>query len=44
MRNIFTSTAMILAAFTMSANGQTGEEFPVLEGPYMGQQPPRKNR
>ena len=42
MKNIFTSTAMILAAFTMSANGQASEEFPVLEGPYMGQEPPGK--
>ena len=42
MRHILKPAALTLSAFMASTTSQAGEEFPVLEGRYMGQTPPGK--
>lgn len=40
MKHIYVLITLLLSALTMSGNTYAQEEFPVLEGPYMGQMPP----
>lgn len=40
MKHICISTILLLATLTMSSKSFSQYEFPVLQGPYMGQEPP----
>lgn len=40
MKRICISTILLLSILTMSSKSYSQDEFPILEGPYMGQTPP----
>ncbi len=40
MKRICISIALLLSVFIMSSKSYSQDEFPVLEGPYLGQKPP----
>lgn len=40
MKSIYTSMALLLSVLSMSGESHAQDEFPVLEGPYLGQKPP----
>ena len=40
MRSIYRSTALLLAMLISTGRSYGQDEFPMLEGPYMGQEPP----
>jgi len=40
MKNIFISTVLLFSILAFSSNSYGQDEFPVLEGPYLGQKPP----
>lgn len=40
MNRFYIFTALLLCVLTLSSEGYSQNEFPVLEGPYMGQKPP----
>jgi Tol biopolymer transport system component len=40
MKNIFISTILLFSMLAFSSNSYSQHEFPVLKGPYLGQNPP----
>ena len=40
MKRVCMSIILLLSIITMSSNSYSKDEFPVLEGPYLGQKPP----
>jgi len=40
MKRVCISTILLVSILTLSSNSLSQDEFPVLEGPYMGQKPP----
>ena len=40
MKQIYVSIVLLLVVFALSSKSYSQEEFPILEGPYMGQKPP----
>lgn len=40
MKNVYASVALLLSVLMISSGSHAQDDFPVLEGPYLGQKPP----